>query len=67
MQELLVRVPGMTCDHCVAAISGEISRVPGVTWVDVDLASKNVAVHGRDLDPTAVRDAVVDAGYEPEA
>jgi copper chaperone CopZ len=66
MEALLVRVPGMTCDHCVAAVRGEISKLPGVASVDVDLASKDVVVHGRDLDRAAVRAAVEEAGYEPE-
>jgi copper chaperone len=66
MQELLLRVPGMTCDHCVAAVRGEIAKVPGITSVDVDLVSKGVAVHGHAIDVDAVRAAVEEAGYEPE-
>jgi copper chaperone len=66
MHEMLLRVPGMTCDHCVAAVRGEIAKVPGVTSVDIDLASKGVAVHGDAIDADAVRAAVEEAGYEPE-
>jgi len=66
MQMVLLRVPGMTCEHCVAAVRREISMVAGVTSVDIDLASKNVAVHGLHLDPAAVHAAVEKAGYEPE-
>ena len=67
MQELLFRVPGMTCDHCVAAVRAEIVKVPGVTSADVDLASKQVVVHGDRLNLDAIRAAVEEAGYEAEA
>jgi copper chaperone CopZ len=67
VQELLFRVPGMTCDHCVAAVRGEILKVPGVAGAEVDLASKQVVVHGDDVDFDAIRAAVEEAGYESEA
>jgi copper chaperone CopZ len=58
-----LHVLGMTCDHCVAAVRGELSAVPGVTAVDVDLASGVVTVHGDGLDDGALRAAVDEAGY----
>jgi copper chaperone len=65
MGQLRFRVPGMTCDHCVHAISGEISRIEGVTLVEIDLATKWVEVQGTQ-DVEAVREAVDEAGYEAE-
>lgn len=32
-------VTGMTCGHCASAVSGEISQLPGVTGVNVDLVA----------------------------
>ncbi len=32
-------VQGMTCSHCVAAVTEEVSAIPGVTAVEVDLES----------------------------
>ena len=61
---LAYRVAGMTCDHCVAAITAEVSTVAGVTAVDVDLAAKLVRVHGSALDGAAVVAAIDEAGYE---
>lgn len=58
-------VTGMTCGHCVGAVREEVSRIPGVTEVDVDLASGRVTVTSEG--PVAVEDvrAMVDeAGYE---
>ena len=58
------RVTGMTCGHCVAAVTEEISALPGVTDVAVDLASGDVTVASDvALDPAAVASAVDEAGY----
>jgi copper chaperone CopZ len=67
VQELVFRVSGMTCDHCVAAVRAEIVKVPGVASADVALASKQVVVHGDGIDPDAVRAAVEQAGYDAQA
>ena len=56
-------VEGMTCQHCVASVQEEVSEVPGVQDVAVDLASGRVDVTGSDVDDAAVRAAVEDAGY----
>ena len=59
------RVQGMTCGHCVQAVSTEVGGLPGVTTVDVDLASGAVTVTSeRRLDTDEVRAAVEEAGYE---
>jgi copper chaperone CopZ len=56
-------VEGMSCDHCVHAITGEVTKVPGVAGVAVDLGAKSVAVTGDPIDDAAVRAAVEEAGY----
>jgi copper ion binding protein len=57
-------VTGMTCSHCASAVSAEVGRIPGVTDVQVDLATGSVAVTSeRPADDTAVAAAVDDAGY----
>ena len=57
-------VAGMTCGHCVVAVTDEVSKIEGVTAVDVDLASGGVTVQSIEpLDPQAVADAVDEAGY----
>ena len=58
-------VKGMTCGHCVAAVSGEIAKLPSVTDVAVDLDTGVVTVtSGESLDAATVRAAVDEAGYE---
>jgi copper chaperone CopZ len=57
-------VPGMSCQHCVNAITAEVSPVPGVESVAVDLETKTVTVIGTGVDDAAVRAAIDEAGYE---
>jgi copper ion binding protein len=57
-------VVGMTCGHCVNAVTEEVGRLPGVRDVQVDLASGAVTVTSDGpLDETAVAAAVDEAGY----
>ena len=57
-------VVGMTCGHCVDAVTEEVSAVPGVTTIDVDLTSGGLTVTSTEpLDDDAVRAAVEEAGY----
>ena len=67
MAESTYTVTGMSCDHCVAAVSGELRALPGVTGVDVDLGAGKVhVVSDAPLEDAAVRAAVEEAGYEVE-
>lgn len=56
-------VEGMTCQHCVASVTEEVSEVAGVEGVDVDLASGRLTVQGTDIADDAIADAVAEAGY----
>jgi copper ion binding protein len=58
-------VTGMTCGHCVASVTEEVSQIPGVTSVDVDLESGGLTVTSEArVEDSAVRAAVEEAGYE---
>jgi copper chaperone CopZ len=61
-------VSGMTCGHCVSAVSEELSRLPGVREVSVELVAGGVSsvhVHSDGgLAVADVREAVDEAGYE---
>ena len=56
-------VQGMTCQHCVASVTEEVSEVAGVTSVNVDLASGRLSVTAEQIDDAAVKAAVEEAGY----
>ena len=58
-------IKGMTCNHCVSAVSAELGQLPGVSAIQVDLATGTATVTSDGpLDDAAVRDAVDEAGYE---
>jgi copper chaperone len=57
-------VTGMTCGHCVASVTEELSELPGVTGVEVELESGRVTLTGEAAqDVDVVRAAVEEAGY----
>ncbi len=68
MTTTTLKVLGMTCGHCVAAVTDELSALDGVTDVTVDLvsggASTVTVISETGLDDAAVRGAVDEAGYE---
>ena len=58
-------VTGMTCGHCVASVTEEVSELPGVSDVQVDLASGQVTVTAdAPVGQDKVRAAVEEAGYQ---
>jgi copper chaperone len=66
-QMISYSVPGVSCEHCRAAIEGEVSAVAGVASVVVDLDAKTVTVTGDPLDDAALRAAIDEAGYDVAA
>jgi copper chaperone CopZ len=61
-------VSGMTCSHCVTSVTEELSLLPGVESVDVQLnagaPSLVTVASSTALDLDAVRTAIDEAGYE---
>ncbi|HEX2299253.1 MAG TPA: heavy-metal-associated domain-containing protein [Pseudonocardiaceae bacterium] len=58
-------VIGLTCQHCVNAVTEEVSKLGGVRDVQVDLTAGSVRItSGAPLDAAAVRAAIEEAGYE---
>ncbi len=61
-------VAGMTCGHCVSAVTGELRDLDGVRDVEVELVAGGTSIvtvtSDGPLDQAAVREAVDEAGYE---
>lgn len=55
-------VPEVSCEHCVRAITSEVSTVPGVESVSVDLDAKTVTVNGGA--EAEIVAAIDEAGYD---
>jgi copper ion binding protein len=62
------RVPGVSCQHCVNAVSKEVGAIAGVQRVVVDLDRKLVTVeHSDQVAPAAIIAAIHEAGYDEVA
>ena len=65
-----VNVSGMTCGHCVSSVQEELSEIPGVTAVDVELNAGGTSpvsiTSSRELSPEEISAAVAEAGYTVE-
>lgn len=55
-------VKGMTCGHCKAMVEKNLSKLPGVESVTVDLASGETTIQGNP-DPAAVKEVIDDLGF----
>jgi copper chaperone len=65
MSQSTYTVTGMTCSHCVASVTEEISEIDGVTDVAADLPTGAVTVtSSKHLDDAEVQAAVEEAGYQ---
>ncbi len=59
------KVPEVSCQHCVNAITGEVKQLAGVQNVTVDLGTKRVRVEADErVTPEAVVAAINEAGYD---
>ena len=67
MSEKSIRVAGMTCDHCVNAVTEELSKISGVTAVNIELNTEaptpvNI-VADIDISDADITAAIDEAGY----
>ena len=60
---LELKVEGMSCGHCVQAITRAVEGVDTAAKVDVDLPSQRVMIH-TDAETSSVTAAIEEAGYE---
>ncbi len=63
MTDKTYSVTGMTCEHCINAVSTEVGGIAGVQGVVVDLATGRVTVSGDGFTDEQIRAAVGEAGY----
>jgi copper chaperone len=60
-----IKVKGMSCGHCAAAVTRALQSLPGVSEVQVDLASGRVTYQSAaPQSPEAVARVIKTAGYE---
>jgi copper chaperone len=65
MRTVTMTVTGMTCGHCASSVREEVENIPGVTEVDVELASGKLTIDSEaPIQTDAIKGAVEEAGYQ---
>ena len=67
MNKLELEIDGMSCSHCVAAVSGALGELPGVTVELVRVGAAQVSYQPDQVSPDQIVLAVEDAGYSAQA
>lgn len=62
-QVVIVKVNGMTCNHCKKNVESHVEQLEGVSSAVVDLSRKRLTVRGEHIDVDAVRHCVEELGY----
>jgi copper chaperone len=65
VSERVYSVPDVSCQHCVSAITKELTQIDGVRNVDVDLEKKTVTVDAAESVPEErIREGIDEAGFD---
>jgi copper chaperone len=59
-----IKIKGMTCNHCVMAVTRALNEIEGIDDVRVDLEKGEAFFEGKQIDMYLVREKVKKAGYE---
>ena len=66
MSKLELEIDGMSCGHCVAAVSQALKELPGVSVEQVRIGSAEVSYEPAQVSPADIVSAVEDAGYNAQ-
>ncbi len=66
MKESIIKVDGMSCEHCVKAVTNAVEALDGIAAVAVDLSAKTVTVKhdSEKASVDAIKLAIEDQGYD---
>jgi copper chaperone len=64
MRKLTLHISGMTCGHCLKAVSQVLHSAPGVQVESVQMGRALVTYDEREVDPSALVNAIAEAGYQ---
>lgn len=63
MEQVTLKIEGMTCQHCVHAVSGRLSKMPGVKVDEVQIGSATLHHDPAVATIDAIEEAIADEGY----
>jgi len=66
MKQITLNVEGMSCSHCVNAVTKALTALDGVSGVNVDLAAKKVTIDFEEekVSLVSMKQAIEDEGYD---
>jgi copper chaperone len=64
MTRQVLEIGGMSCGHCLASVRGALEALPGVRVEELKLGSATVSFDEQATEPSAIAQAVEDAGYD---
>ncbi|QDP39875.1 copper chaperone CopZ [Radiobacillus deserti] len=66
MEQITLKVEGMSCNHCVSAVEGNVGKMAGVESVKVDLQDGNVDIRydSEQVTLNEIKDTIEDQGYD---
>jgi copper chaperone CopZ len=63
VQHLTLHIEGMSCGHCLNAVSRALSELPGVEVESIRMGRADLRYDEQQLNPSRIEAAVADAGY----
>jgi copper chaperone len=63
MTERTITITGMNCQHCVAAVTRELSRIPGLVIRDVRIGAATIALDPEQVSDLRIAEAITEAGF----
>jgi copper chaperone len=67
MRNLTLHIEGMSCGHCLNAVSSALAGLPGVAVDSVRIGRADLRYDERAIEPSRIADAVAGAGYRATA
>lgn len=67
MRQITLHIDGMSCGHCLNAVSQALGRLPGVEIESVRMGRAELRYDDAVINPEAITSAVADAGYRATA
>ncbi len=64
MKEMTLKIDGMSCEHCVKAVTDALKGVPGVKPTHVDIGAAKLTYDPQQASPEEIVDAVTEEGYQ---
>jgi len=66
MEKILLNVEGMSCSHCVKAVTNAVEGLNGVKFVEVNLESKTASIEydAEKITPELIKKAIEEEGYD---